>query len=61
MIGIKALANQIDHTLLRADAIESDFRQLCQEANDYGFKMVAINSFPVKQCRKFLQDSPVHV
>ncbi|MBU5366610.1 deoxyribose-phosphate aldolase [Enterococcus devriesei] len=61
MIELKALANQIDHTLLRADATENEFRQLCQEADDYGFKMVAINSFPVKQCREFLQDSPVHV
>lgn len=61
MIGIKELANQIDHTLLRADATEKELRQLCQEANRYGFKMVAINSFPVKQCREFLQDSSVHV
>ena len=61
MIELKALANQIDHTLLRADATENEFRQLCQEADNYGFKMVAINSFPVKQCREFLQDSPVHV
>ncbi|MGO3913983.1 deoxyribose-phosphate aldolase [Enterococcus viikkiensis] len=61
MIGIKELANQIDHTLLRADATEKEFRQLCQEADRYGFKMVAINSFPVKQCREFLQDSSVHV
>lgn len=61
MIELIALANQIDHTLLRADATENEFRQLCQEADDYGFKMVAINSFPVKQCREFLQDSPVHV
>ncbi|MGX7125716.1 deoxyribose-phosphate aldolase [Enterococcus viikkiensis] len=61
MIGIKELANQIDHTLLRADATEKELRQLCQEADRYGFKMVAINSFPVKQCREFLQDSSVHV
>lgn len=61
MITIKELANMIDHTLLRADASEEEFRRLCQEADDYGFKMVAINSSPVKLCRAFLKDSPVHV
>lgn len=61
MISKKELANMIDHTLLRADATKEEFQQLCQEADSYGFKMVAINSAPVKSCREFLKDSPVHV
>lgn len=61
MIHLHDLANMIDHTLLRADATEEEFKQLCKEADDYGFKMVAINSFPVQMCREFLQNSPVHV
>lgn len=61
MISLKKLANMVDHTLLRADATEEDFKKLCNEADDLGFKMVAINSFPVQMCRGFLQDSPVHV
>lgn len=61
MIALEKLANMIDHTLLRADATEEEFKQLCKEADDYGFKMVAINSFPVQMCRKFLSNSPVHV
>lgn len=61
MISKKDLANMIDHTLLRADATKEEFQQLCQEADSYGFKMVAINSAPVKSCREFLKDSPVHV
>lgn len=61
MITLKELANMIDHTLLRADATEEDFKQLCKEADDYGFKMVAINSFPVQMCHEFLQNSSVHV
>ena len=61
MIAVEQLANMIDHTLLRADATEEEFKQLCKEADDYGFKMVAINSFPVQMCRKFLHNSPVHV
>jgi len=61
MIESEKLAKMIDHTLLRADATASELKQLCQEAEKYGFKMVAINSYPVKQCRKYLKDSSVHV
>ncbi|MGX7205434.1 deoxyribose-phosphate aldolase [Enterococcus pingfangensis] len=61
MIELKKLANMVDHTLLKADATKEGFERLCKEADDYGFKMVAINSYPVALCRKFLKDSPVHV
>lgn len=61
MISLEELANMIDHTLLRADATEVEFKKLCEEADTYGFKMVAINSYPVKICHTFLKDSPVHV
>ncbi|GAB7308482.1 MULTISPECIES: deoxyribose-phosphate aldolase [Enterococcus] len=61
MIELKELANMVDHTLLRADATKEEFQRLCQEADDYGFKMVAINSYPVSICREFLKNSKVHV
>ncbi|PQF25864.1 deoxyribose-phosphate aldolase [Enterococcus mundtii] len=61
MIKLKRLANMIDHTLLKADAQKAEFEQLCKEAINYGFKMVAINSYPVGMCRNFVQDSDVHV
>lgn len=61
MIELKKLANMVDHTLLKADATTAGFERLCNEADTYGFKMVAINSFPVARCREFLKDSPVHV
>lgn len=38
-----ALAAAIDHTLLRADASESDIRALCAEAQTYRFAAVCIN------------------
>jgi deoxyribose-phosphate aldolase len=60
-ITLKELAGMVDHTLLRADAKKEEFAKLCEEADSYGFKMVAINSFPVAMCREFLKDSPVHV
>ncbi|PTO39979.1 deoxyribose-phosphate aldolase [Enterococcus mundtii] len=61
MIKLERLANMIDHTLLKADAQKVEFEQLCKEAINYGFKMVAINSYPVGMCRNFVQDSDVHV
>ncbi|WP_086351080.1 deoxyribose-phosphate aldolase [Candidatus Enterococcus clewellii] len=60
-LTVEELANLIDHTLLKADAVRTGFEQLCREADQYGFKMVAINSAPVRLCAKMLEDSPVHV
>lgn len=55
------LAAYFDHTQLKAYAAREDFKKLCDESMHYGFKMVAINSVPVKLCKEFLKDSPVHV
>lgn len=60
-LSVAELANMVDHTLLKADAQKAGFEKLCQEADEYGFKMVAINSAPVALCKEFLKDSPVHV
>lgn len=60
-LTVEQLANKIDHTLLKADAQEDGFEKLCQEAREYGFKMVAINSAPVSFCKSQLEDSSVHV
>ncbi len=61
MITRQKLAAMIDHTNLKAYATEEDFKVLCRQARDYGFAMVAINSYPVKMCKKFLAGSNVHV
>lgn len=55
------LAGMFDHTLLKPFATEEDFQKLCREADENHFAMVAINSYPVKMCRRLLKDSPVHV
>ncbi|MGO1590605.1 MAG: deoxyribose-phosphate aldolase [Ancrocorticia sp.] len=55
------LAGMIDHTLLKADATKEQFSQLCAEARDYGFAMVAINPYPVRQCAQELAGTGVHV
>lgn len=55
------LAGMMDHTFLKAFATEADFEKLCGEAKEHGFAMVAINSVPVKLCKKLLEGTKVHV
>ena len=61
MLTKKQLANMFDHTLLKPFATKADFEKLCKDADENGFKMVAVNSYPVKLCKAFLSNSPVHV
>lgn len=55
------LAGMIDHTLLKPDATKEALKSLCQEAIDFGFVMVAVNSYPVALCSEYLVGSDVHV
>ena len=55
------LAGMMDHTFLKAYATDADFEKLCGEARENGFAMVAINSVPVKLCKKLLAGTKVHV
>lgn len=59
--SVKELAYMIDHTQLAANALPSAFEQLCSEAVEYGFHMVAINSVQVKFCAELLRGTGVHV
>ena len=56
---VKNVAGMIDHTNLKPYATTEDFQRLCDEAKEYGFKSVAINTYPVKLCRKMLEGSAV--
>ena len=49
----------IDHTNLKPYATKDDFRKLCDEAIQYGFKSVAINTYPVAMCAEMLEGSEV--
>lgn len=60
-LTVKELAGYFDHTLLKAFVTDEGFKKLCDDADKYGFKMVAINSAPVALCKEYLKDSPVHV
>lgn len=54
-------ASYIDHTLLKADAVEKDIKKLCKEAKEYGFFSVCINPCFVKCAKKQLKNSEVKV
>jgi deoxyribose-phosphate aldolase len=51
-----ALAEMIDHTLLKPEATENDIRRLCQEAIEYGFKGVCVNSGHIALVADLLRD-----
>ena len=56
---VRQVAGMIDNTNLKAYATKDDFRRLCDEAREYGFKSVAINTYPVRMCREMLEGSGV--
>jgi deoxyribose-phosphate aldolase len=56
---VKEVAAMVDHTNLKAYATREDFQKLCDEAKKYGFKSVAINTYPVHMCREMLEGSEV--
>jgi deoxyribose-phosphate aldolase len=51
----------IDHTLLKAEANESQIRTLCEEALDYNFWSVCVNPYFVKLCSQLLARTDVLV
>lgn len=55
------LSKYIDHTLLKANALEKDIVKLCQEAKEYDFKSVCINPSYIPLAKKELADSDVLV
>ncbi len=55
------LSKYIDHTLLKADALEKDIIKLCEEAKEYDFKSVCINPSYIPLAKKELADSDVLV
>jgi len=57
----KDVAGFIDHTLLKPDATEDQFRRLCEEARRYSFASVCVNPSWVKLCRQLLTGSRVKV
>jgi deoxyribose-phosphate aldolase len=51
----------IDHTLLKPEATLTQIEKLCQEAREYEFASVCLNSYYVKKAAALLAGSPVKV
>ncbi|WP_412985381.1 deoxyribose-phosphate aldolase [Pontimicrobium sp. IMCC45349] len=58
---MKPINKFIDHTLLKPIATESDIIQLCEEAKQYNFYSVCVNSCFADLAYKFLKDTDVNV
>ncbi|MDD2432143.1 MAG: deoxyribose-phosphate aldolase [Clostridia bacterium] len=61
MFSLKEVVQKIDHTLLKANATEKEYVQLCCEAKEYGFKAVCVLPYYVPFCVEQLKDSSVVV
>ncbi len=58
---MKNLSSYIDHTLLKQDANIQSIKKLCQEADEYDFCSVCVNSCYVKDAKEFLENQKVKV
>lgn len=56
-----SLAKYIDHTMLKPEAPLAAFDKLCDEAVQYGFKSVCVNSFRVPYVTRKLQNTGVKI
>lgn len=50
-----------DHTILKADATEAQVKKICDEAKEYGFMSVCVNSYYTAYVASELKDSDVKV
>lgn len=57
----KQILGMIDHTLLKPEATTAQIIKLCEEAAEYGFASVCVNSSYVPAAARLLADSPVKV
>lgn len=53
------LSKYIDHTLLKADASIEAIKKLCDEAKQFDFKSVCVNTCNIELCKKELEGSDV--
>lgn len=60
-MSVEELAAMIDHTFLKPYGDEQPIEQLCAQAREYKFAMVAINPGEVETCAKLLEGSGVRV
>jgi deoxyribose-phosphate aldolase len=59
--AVKDLAKYIDHTLLKAEATQTEVLQRCEEAVAYGFHAVCVNGRWLAVVADRLQETPIQV
>ena len=52
---MKDVAQYIDHTVLKADAVTADIEKICKEAVEYNFKTVCIQPYWISYAKEELQ------
>ncbi len=57
--SMSSIANKIDHTLLKASAQSTDIKEICDEAKEYGFASVCVNSCYAKLVSEELEGTEV--
>lgn len=60
-IDAREVLEMLDSTFLRADAIDADITELCENATEHEFAAVIVNPLQIKKARKLLRGSPVKV
>jgi deoxyribose-phosphate aldolase len=58
---MKNLNRYFDHTVLKPEATETDVIKLCNEAKEYGFYAVCVNTCYVPLASELLEDSEVKI
>ncbi len=59
--GARGIASYIDHTILKAEATQDQVALLCDEAAQYGFASVCVNSSWVAFCAERLKGAGIKV
>ena len=58
---MKSLNKYMDHTVLKPETTEDDVKKLCEEAKEFGFYAVCVNSCYVALAKKELKDTGVKI
>jgi deoxyribose-phosphate aldolase len=61
VVAEQSIATFIDHTILKADVTGQQIEKLCEEAIQYGFHSVCVNSSWVPLCHQLLRSSQVKI
>jgi deoxyribose-phosphate aldolase len=57
----QAMAQRVEHTVLRPDATREQVTQLCEQAKQFKFAAVVVNPYHIALAGRLLRDTPVRV